>query len=159
MRHALRTTLSAALTLGLFAGTLLSAAPASAHCQIPCGIYGDEMRFDMLREHVTTIEKSMNMINELSGDAQNNVNQLVRWTVNKEEHADAFVEIVRQYFLQQRIKPVAEGEDGYEDYLKSLELCHHMLVHAMKAKQTTDLEHTKKLAELVDQYHELYTKE
>ena len=26
--------------------------PAEAHCQIPCGIYGDEMRFQMLEEHV-----------------------------------------------------------------------------------------------------------
>ena len=42
--------------------------PASvqAHCQIPCGIYGDEMRFQMLEEHITTIEKSMKLIGELS---------------------------------------------------------------------------------------------
>ena len=24
---------------------------ASAHCEIPCGIYGDEMRFDMIEEN------------------------------------------------------------------------------------------------------------
>ena len=35
---------------------------ASAHCEIPCGIYDDELRISMLNEHITTIEKSMNQI-------------------------------------------------------------------------------------------------
>ena len=30
-----------------------------AHCQIPCGIYGDQTRFTLMHEHVTTTEKSM----------------------------------------------------------------------------------------------------
>lgn len=159
MKLALRTALGLSLTLGLAALTLVAAVPASAHCQIPCGIYNDDMRFDMIREHITTLEKSMNMITELSADAENNVNQLVRWTTNKDEHADALTEIVVQYFLQQRIKPVAEGEDGHADYQKKLELCHQMTVYSMKAKQTVDLENTKKLSELVDAFHELYVKE
>ncbi len=37
-----------------------------SHCQIPCGIYGDPARFDMLAEHITTIEKSMKQITDLS---------------------------------------------------------------------------------------------
>ncbi len=37
-----------------------------SHCQVPCGIYDDEARFGAIREHVATIEKSMNSINELS---------------------------------------------------------------------------------------------
>ncbi|MDY6953871.1 MAG: superoxide dismutase [Ni], partial [Thermodesulfobacteriota bacterium] len=35
---------------------------ASAHCEIPCGIYDDQMRIDMIAEHITTIEKSMKQI-------------------------------------------------------------------------------------------------
>jgi len=35
---------------------------ASAHCEIPCGIYDDEMRINMINEHIATIEKSMNQI-------------------------------------------------------------------------------------------------
>ena len=31
----------------------------SGHCQIPCGIYDDEVRFKLMREHVETIEKSI----------------------------------------------------------------------------------------------------
>ena len=30
-----------------------------AHCQVPCGIYGDDGRFDTLNEHVATVEKAM----------------------------------------------------------------------------------------------------
>ena len=39
--------------------SLAFAAPAFAHCEIPCGIYDDEMRLKMIAEHITTIEKSM----------------------------------------------------------------------------------------------------
>ena len=35
---------------------------AFSHCEIPCGIYDDEMRVRMIAEHVTTIEKSMKSI-------------------------------------------------------------------------------------------------
>ena len=52
---------------------------ALAHCQIPCGIYSDGLRFEMLREHLTTIEKSMNEVNTLSLAPSDNMNQLVRW--------------------------------------------------------------------------------
>jgi nickel superoxide dismutase len=30
---------------------------AAAHCEIPCGIYDDEMRINMVLEHIATIEK------------------------------------------------------------------------------------------------------
>jgi len=32
---------------------------AMAHCQIPCGIYDDELRFEALEEDVATIKKSI----------------------------------------------------------------------------------------------------
>ena len=66
---------------------LLFASSAGAHCEIPCGIYGDEMRFEMITEHITTVEKSIKMIVELSKDAEANFHQLSRWITNKEEHA------------------------------------------------------------------------
>ena len=37
-----------------------------AHCEIPCGIYEDSLRASLISEHITTIEKSMKMINKLS---------------------------------------------------------------------------------------------
>ena len=44
----------------------LSALESKAHCEIPCGIYGDSVRIALIYEHIETVEKSMNMINEIS---------------------------------------------------------------------------------------------
>lgn len=130
---------------------------ASSHCEIPCGIYGDEARFDMLNEHITTIEKSMNKIVELSAENPVNYNQLVRWINNKEDHANKFMDIVTQYFMTQRIKEVAVGAEGYDKYVKKITLLHEMLRVAMKCKQTTDTANTDKLTELVSDFHTAYT--
>lgn len=124
------------------------------HCQIPCGIYDDELRISLLREHITTMEKSMKTVVDLSGTDMPDHNQLVRWVVNKDEHADAFSQIVTKYFLAQRIKPV-EGEAG-EKYLKEVRLLHEMIVYSMKVKQTTEQKHIDKLRSLVDAFEESY---
>ena len=130
----------------------------SGHCQIPCGIYDGPARFTMLEEHVTTIEKAMTQITELSKDPGPNANQLIRWVQNKDVHADRFAEIVTQYFLQQRIEPVVgPGTPGWEPYVRKLALCHRMLVEAMKAKQTTDLEHVQQMRRLVADFRKLYS--
>jgi nickel superoxide dismutase len=123
---------------------------AFSHCQIPCGIYDDEMRIDMINEHIGTIEKSMNEIMQLEKEGLQNSNQLVRWIMNKEEHANEIQEIVSQYFMTQRIKPDAK------DYSKKLGLLHEMLIYAMKCKQTTDLIHVSKLRDLVKEFQGLY---
>ena len=44
----------------------VGAARVGAHCEIPCGIYDDQLRADLIAEHATTIEKSMKKIVELS---------------------------------------------------------------------------------------------
>jgi len=135
----------------------LSVNSAAAHCEIPCGIYGDEMRFDMIEEHVATIEKSMQMIVELSKEAEKNHNQLVRWVINKEEHANYIQEIVSQYFLTQRIK-IADTKDShlYQKYVKQVALLHQMLVYAMKTKQSVDLMHIARLRALLEEFEEIY---
>ena len=130
---------------------------AGAHCEIPCGIYDDSTRYVLLLEDLTTIEKSMNSINELSGAENTNYNQLVRWIDNKEAHADKFMEIVTQYFLTQRIKPkMADEGAAYDKYVKMLKQFHQMLVYAMKCKQTTDLENVTKLRQLVEESRSTY---
>jgi nickel superoxide dismutase len=130
--------------------TLLLAGVAAAHCEIPCGIYDDEARVAMLLEHVATIEKSMNQIITIEKEKEHNANQLVRWVMNKEKHADELQEIVSQYFMTQRIKL------DTKEYDKKLALLHQMLVYAMKCKQTTDLAHTAKLTAVIKEFKELY---
>jgi nickel superoxide dismutase len=129
-----------------------------AHCQIPCGIYNDGARFVMLEEHVTTIEKSMRQIAELSySSPETNTNQIVRWVANKEHHADELADIVVKYFLQQRVKPVNERSGAKRDkYVKHLTLCHGLLVTSMKAKQTTDLAHVEQLKKMISEFKESY---
>ena len=131
-------------------GNLLLVSLAAAHCEIPCGIYDDEMRIEMLREHITTIEKSMNQVILLEKDANRKANQLTRWVMNKEQHADELQEIVSQYFMTQRLKPDAK------DYASKLQLLHEMLLAGMKSKQTTDLGQVKRLRELVDLFEKAY---
>jgi nickel superoxide dismutase len=130
---------------------------ASGHCEIPCGIYGDSLRVTMIYEHITTIEKSMNMITELSKEGDKNYNQLVRWIVNKEEHAIKIQDIVSQYFLHQRIKLTNPGDkDAYRKYTKQLVLLHELSVFAMKAKQTTDLDNIKKMRDTLAEFEKSY---
>lgn len=153
--HSLLVPVFAALLLSLGAGTR----DASAHCQVPCGIYDDPARFGALLEHVTTIEKSMTQIVELSSaeDSAAHANQIVRWTLNKEQHADELAHIVTYYFMAQRIKPAPEGDAAAAaEYTKHLTLLHHMLVHAMKCKQSTDVEHCARLRELITEFKTSY---
>jgi len=130
----------------------------SAHCEIPCGIYHDELRFQMLEEHITTMEKSIDMIKKLNDktDALSR-NQLVRWINNKDKHATEFQHILWQYFLTQRIKPVSKKDaKKYRNYRELLELVHLMTFHAMKVKQTVDYDHTSSLRKLLNRFQDLY---
>ncbi|MFG0319718.1 MAG: superoxide dismutase [Ni] [Planctomycetota bacterium JB042] len=138
---------------------LAAAGAAFTHCEIPCGIYGDQTRITLLYEDVQTVEKSMEQIRELSGknDAQS-INQVVRWVSNKDAHASKIQETVTQYFMTQRVKPKDAGEDQ-DRYLQQITALHGMLVQAMKAKQTVDSKHCEKLRKLIDQFSAAYFSE
>ncbi len=149
-----KTFFSAAFIMGIL---FMANSPAKAHCEIPCGIYGDSMRIAMIYEDIETIEKSMNMINTLSDQDSPDYNQLVRWVMNKEEHAKKIQEIVSQYFLHQRIKIVsADDDEAYRKYTKQLELLHHIAVFAMKSKQSTDLSIIDTLREKLHAFEHAY---
>jgi nickel superoxide dismutase len=129
---------------------LSTASKIAAHCEMPCGIYDDELRIKLITEETETIEKAMKEITELSKENPINFNQLVRWISTKENHADEIQHIVTQYFMTQRIKPEAKN------YTEELSLLHKMLISAMKCKQTTDLEHVESIRTLVKEFEELY---
>ncbi|MCP4117979.1 MAG: superoxide dismutase [Desulfobacteraceae bacterium] len=128
----------------------LAAHNARAHCEIPCGIYNDQMRIGMIEEHITTIEKAMNQIMKIEGTKPGNPNQLVRWVMTKEFHSDEIQKIVTQYYMTQRIKP------GMQDYEKKLTILHKMLISAMKCKQTTDPVNVKQLKAQLKDFKGLY---
>jgi nickel superoxide dismutase len=134
----------------VFLMIFFTAAYAAAHCEIPCGIYDDEMRVRMIAEHITTIEKSMNQIVRLRGQKAGDDNQRVRWVMNKEDHANELQHIVSQYFMTQRIKL------DTKNYAQKLGVLHKMLVYAMKCKQTTDFSHITMLRSLLKEFQGLY---
>ncbi len=137
--------------------SLITTPLAHSHCEIPCGIYTDEMRIQLIEEHLATIEKSMNVIDELSKEKNKNYNQVVRWVANKDQHAKEIQEIVYQYFMTQRVKPKDMSDKAaYQKYTAQLTTLHQMLVYAMKAKQTTDLATVEKLRALTAEFKTLY---
>lgn len=142
----------------LFLSAIVLGSLAYSHCQIPCGIYDDDVRIKLMGEHITTIEKSMNLIYELKNQDEINANQIVRWVKNKEDHADELSHIITYYFMAQRIKQAPENNiQEYKKYVRKLTLLHEMLVTTMKAKQTTDTANTAKLRTLLKQFHKAYS--
>ncbi|EMB16295.1 MAG: hypothetical protein CMM00_04970 [Rhodopirellula sp.] len=137
-----------------FASTVLTlafATIASAHCQVPCGIYGDQRRFEEMLEDEHTISKAQNEINSLAGkaDAQS-VNQAVRWVTTKEDHATRIQNTIAAYFMAQRIKTDDPA------YGKKLMAAHKVMVNAMKAKQSADPATAKALEESIFAFYEAY---
>ena len=129
------------LTMIAVAGFSFVMSPqVQAHCQIPCGIYDDHARVQSMLEDAATVEKSAKLIAELAGksDAQSQ-NQLVRWVMNKEKHAQNIIDTISDYFLTQRVK------SSQKDYVDRLAKHHAVIVAAMKAKQNADIKYASEL--------------
>ncbi|GAA4886171.1 superoxide dismutase [Ni] [Ferrimonas pelagia] len=135
--------------LGLLMVALASPS-ALAHCQVPCGIYDDGARVKAMMEDATTIEKAITEMNALAGkkDVQSQ-NQFTRWVMNKESHASHIITVMAEYFLAQRVKPG-------EDYEKKLKEHHAVILAAMKAKQSSDMNAVKALNEAIAKLTQYY---
>jgi nickel superoxide dismutase len=125
---------------------MVSSKVSYAHCQIPCGIYNDYARVQSMLEDATTIEKAIKLIAELSGksDAQSQ-NQLVRWVMNKEKHAQNIISTISDYFLTQRVK------SNQKDYAERLIKHHAVIIAAMEAKQNADMKYAKNLKDSIEE--------
>ena len=139
----------------IFTALLLFATQLYAHCQIPCGVYDDTMRVKMIEEHTLTILKSMNYIASNQNDLEKQ-NQVTRWIINKEEHAQEIQNIVSEYFLTQRIKLKDDSKESKELYHAQLAALHSILLDAMKCKQTINTNNTTSLLENLNNFVNLY---
>lgn len=111
----------------------LAATRVAAHCEVPCGVYADQRRFETMLEDHKTIAKAIDQINMLAGKKDGkSANQLARWVRTKDEHATNTQHIIAQYFMTQRIKPTDK------EYDKRLKAAHAVMVAAMKCKQDAD---------------------
>lgn len=147
-----------ALVLGMLRPNAAAPEPQPFHCQVPCGIYGDTLRIEMLLEDAATIEKGMAAIVGFEAEAKPSINQMVRWTVTKDDHAQKIQDQISAYWLAQRIKLPAEDADAAArtKYAQQLELLHRVTVYAMKCKQTTDASNVAKLRESVSAFSSTY---
>ncbi len=118
--------------------TVTKKAAPVPHCEVPCGIYADQLRFQMMLEDTATIAKAITNINDFSNGlgetppSAKDLNQFPRWVTTKENHATNTQNIIAQYFLTQRIKA------DHKDYTGQLATSHRVMVAAMKCKQDAD---------------------
>jgi nickel superoxide dismutase len=133
-------------------------ARVAAHCQVPCGIYDDDGRIQMLLEDTRTIQKATVSIGQLAekSDAPSR-NQLTRWVITKDEHASHIIKTVSEYFLTQKVKTVAAGEQGYEEYLSHLADHHAVMVAAMRTKQKVSADAVSELQKAIETMAQHYT--
>jgi len=133
--------------------SLFTSASLSAHCQVPCGIFDDEVKFAELEQDVETIAKAGRLIREISAQdslSAKDKQQLIRWTMQKESHAQKIVDEAADYFLAQRIKT---DTDHYEE---KVVLLHHIIVHAMKSKQSVEDDAYETLGSKIAEFKKLY---
>ena len=132
-----------------------------SHCEVPCGIYGDDARFSAMSEDVNTIEKAMISISALSKKSDAiSANQLARWVDTKEQHANRIQQTVSQYFMTQRLKaPETDDIEVKTSYWDELELLHRILRAAMVCKQTVDTENAHDLQAIIDEFRAAYNKQ
>ena len=124
------------------------------HCQVPCGIYTDQLRFESMLEDTNTIAKSIGAINDFAaGEGQKSgtaFNQVSRWVTTKEDHASHIQEVMASYFFAQRIK------SDHADYTGQLASAHRVIVAAMKAKQAADPATTDALKKSIYDFYRAY---
>jgi nickel superoxide dismutase len=139
--------LKTSVTVMLFAIMGIVAFPVAsmAHCQVPCGIYDDHARVKMMLEDAATVEKAVRMMAELADktDVQSQ-NQMIRWVLNKEHHAQKIIATISDYFLTQRVKA------SQADYVERLKRHHAVIVAAMNAKQNADPKYAGELKSSIE---------
>jgi nickel superoxide dismutase len=148
------------LTMALATLALLPAQQLRAHCEVPCGIYADQHRFEAMLEDTATIAKAIAQIRDLTAQMEDGpdakmVNQVTRWVSTKESHATNTQHIIAQYFMTQRIKP-GDDDASQKAYVKKLTAAHAVMVAAMKCKQDANPETAETLKSAILDFYRAY---
>lgn len=109
----------------------------AAHCQMPCGIYHDNMVYDRIDQYVETVYKGVYVLNDSKFSTVKDKNEFVRWVMQKEKASNEVAELILTYFLQQKTKP------DEADTVKRLVSAHKLLFLLVAIKQNADLETIK----------------
>lgn len=116
-----------------------------SHCQIPCGIFHDDLVFNTLEQNIETLQKA---VQELATPGISN-NQSVRWILNKEKQCDDIAQTMLTYFLQQRVKT----DDPKR--AEKLDLIASICMQCTKVKQTVDISEVNTLGKEIQDLKKL----
>lgn len=103
-----------------------------SHCQMPCGIYHDDMVFDRFDQYIETMYKGITVINDSPFKTTRERNETIRWVMQKDVQSDEMAHIITSYFLQQKIQP------SDPELCKKLTSAHKLLFLLVAIKQNTD---------------------
>lgn len=124
-----------------------------AHCQMPCGIYHDDMVYDQIDQFVETVYKGISVMKDSKFETLRDRNEFIRWVVQKEKECDEIAELITIYFLQQKIKP------DEPDTTKRLISAHKMLFLIVAIKQNADLEFVKQFNQEWEKFKLMFHRE
>jgi len=133
--------------------TLLLQTELNAHCQMPCGIYHDDMVYDQIDQFVETVYKGISVMNDSKFSTVKEKNEFVRWVVQKENSCNEAADLITVYFLQQKIKP------DESDTIKRLTSAHKLLFLLVAIKQNSDLEFVKQFNEEWEKFKLMFHRE
>lgn len=121
-----------------------------AHCQMPCGIYNDQMVYDKIDEYFMTMVKAVSALKDNKFENLHDRNQFVRWITEKDAQSDEVANVITTYFLQQKIRP---GDEDNFDLVKS---AHKLLFLLVAIKQNVDLKIVHEFGKEWDHFKELF---
>lgn len=128
------------------ASTLCLPLSLSAHCQMPCGIYHDDMVFDQVDQYIETMVKGITVMQESPFATTRERNEFIRWVMTKDHQSDEIAQLITAYFLQQKIKPDESDSD------KRLKAAHKLLFLIVQIKQNVDIAIVKQFYEVWEEF-------
>jgi len=119
---------------------------ASAHCDIPCGIYDPAPA----QISALTVIRMVDLIEELEGGSIADQAKLTRFVAQKEEHALKVKEEIRiiwgDFFKEPQFEKIPNAH----------ELVHNIMMQASKCRQNVDRGMAVELLNLVNQFAEAF---
>lgn len=132
------------------ASLCLAKAQLYGHCQMPCGIYHDEMVYDQIDQYAETMYKAISEINASKFETPKERNQFVRWVYQKETQSNEIANLITTYFIQQKIKP-----DEEDTTTKTL-LAQKLLFLLVQIKQNTEVKLVHEFMEEWEKFKHLF---
>jgi len=141
------------LVLAALALCLVSVEKLEAHCQMPCGIYNDDMIYDYIDQYIKTMYKGVSVMNNSKFSNPQERNEFIRWVIEKEKKSDEIAAMITQYFLQQKIK------GGEPDTAKRLASAHNLLCTLVTIKQHSSTEFIEEFSKEWDKFKLMFHSE